>query len=105
MKAAGIVVAMLSLSAAYAAGDAKEGKTVFAEHCQNCHGAAGVANPKLAAMMKVTIPDLGSSAVQRMTDDELKKIVTEGKGKMPPVRSVTGKSVDDVVAFVRTLKK
>ncbi|MGA2144743.1 MAG: cytochrome c [Bryobacteraceae bacterium] len=105
MQVAGIVVVLLSLSAAYAAGDAKEGKTVYDQHCQNCHGVTGVANPKLAKMMNVNIPNLGSSEVQRMSDDELKKIVTGGKGKMPPVRSVTGKSIDDVVAYIRTLKK
>jgi cytochrome c5 len=105
MKIAGSVVVLLSLSVAYAAGDSKEGKTVYDQRCQNCHGATGVANPKLAQMMKVDIPDLGSPEVQRMSDDDLKKIVTAGKGKMPPVRTVTGKSIDDVVAYVRTFKK
>ena len=105
MKVASVVVVVLSLSAAYAAGDANEGKAVFTQHCQNCHGATGEGNPKLAKMMNVNIPNLGSAEVQAMSDDDLKKIVTGGKGKMPPVRSVTGKSVDDVVAYVRTFKK
>jgi hypothetical protein len=64
-----------------------------------------VANPKPAEMMQVEIKNLGSTDVQRMSDDDLKKIITEGRGKMPPVRSVTGKSVDDIVGFIRTLKK
>jgi hypothetical protein len=55
--------------------------------------------------MKVDLRNLGSPEIQNMSDDDLKKIITEGKGKMRPVASVTGKSVDDVVAFLRTLKK
>jgi len=105
MNLARIAVAVLSLSVVYAAGDAKEGKTAYVQHCQNCHGANGVANPKIAKMVKVEIPDLGSASVQKMSDEELKKVITEGKGKMLPVRTVTGKTADDVVAYVRTMKK
>ena len=35
----------------------------------------------------------------------MKAIITAGKGKMRPVASVTGPAVDNVVAYVRTLKK
>jgi hypothetical protein len=31
--------------------------------------------------------------------------LTEGSGKMKPVKSVKGKAVDDVIAYVRTMKK
>jgi len=40
-----------------------------------------------------------------MSDDEINKIITDGKGKMPAVKAVTGKAVDNVVAYVRSLKK
>ena len=105
MRITGIVVALLSLTTAYAAGDAKLGKAAYTAHCQNCHGATGVANPSIVKMMKTEIPSLGSADVQKMSDEELKKVITDGKGKMPPTRTVTGKSVDDVVAYIRTLKK
>ena len=99
------LVAMFSLGLAYAAGDPAAGKTVYDRSCKTCHGATGEANPNIAKMMKVQIANLGSQDVQKMSDDELKRIITQGKGKMRPVSSVTGKSVDDVVAYVRTLKK
>ena len=35
----------------------------------------------------------------------MKKIVTAGQGKMKPIKSVSGKAADDVVAYMRTLKK
>jgi mono/diheme cytochrome c family protein len=90
---------------AFAAGDATAGKAVYDRACKSCHGAAGVANPSVAKMMKVEINDLGSSDVQAQSDDDLKKVVTDGKGKMHPIKTVTGKSVDDVVAYIRTFKK
>ena len=64
-----------------------------------------IANPAIAKMMKVEIRDLKSPDVQSMSDADLKKIITEGKGKMQPMRSVHGKEVDDVIAYVRSLKK
>ena len=106
MKAVMLIsVLSLSLGVAYAAGDATAGKAVYDRACKTCHGAMGEGNPNIAKAMKVEVADLRSPEVQKMSDDDLKKAVTDGKGKMQPVRSVTGKSVDDVVAFLRTLKK
>lgn len=85
--------------------DAAAGKTTFDKSCKTCHGADGTPNPNIAKMMNVEIRPLGSADVQAQSDDDIKKIITTGKGKMKPVATVTGKSVDDVVAFVRTLKK
>ena len=90
---------------AVAAGDATAGKAIYDKSCKSCHGAAGVANPAIAKMMKVEMKDLGSAEAQGLSDDAMKKAITTGQGKMKAVTSVTGKSADDVVAFVRTLKK
>jgi cytochrome c5 len=105
MKSVTFVLFLVSLGSAYAAGDATAGKAVYERACKACHGVTGTANPGMAKAMNVDIKDLGSSEVQAMGDGDLKKVVTEGKGKMRPIASVTGKSVDDVVAYVRTLKK
>ncbi|MGA7234708.1 MAG: cytochrome c [Bryobacteraceae bacterium] len=103
-----IVTLLIGICAAAAvslAADAAAGKAVFDKSCKSCHGADGAGNPNVAKMMKVEMRPLGSAEVQAQSDDDIKKIVTEGKGKMRPVASVTGKSADDVVAYVRTLKK
>lgn len=90
---------------AASAADSKAGEAIFLKSCKSCHGSDGTANPAIVKMMKVDMKNLGSAEVQAQSDDAIEKIITGGKGKMKPVTSVTGKSVDDVVAYVRTLKK
>jgi len=87
------------------AADATAGKAVYDKACKSCHGADGTPNPAIAKSMKVDMLPMGDPAVQKMSDDELKGIVTGGKGKMKAIKSVNAKSADDVVAFLRTLKK
>jgi mono/diheme cytochrome c family protein len=93
----------LAATAAFAA-DAKAGKDVYDKSCKSCHGADGTANPGVAKMMKVDMKDLKSAEVQGMSDADLKKVVTDGKGKMKPIASVTGASVDNVAAYVHSMK-
>jgi mono/diheme cytochrome c family protein len=90
---------------ATAAGDAAAGKAVYDKACKMCHGADGTPNAGIAKSQKVTMAHLGDPAVQGMSDADLTAIVTNGKGKMKPVKGVTGKAADDVVAYMRTLKK
>lgn len=86
------------------AADASAGKAAYDKSCKSCHGADGTANPAIAKMMKVDMKDLKSADVQSMSDDELKKVITEGKGKMKPVSSAAS-SAGDIVAYIRTWKK
>jgi hypothetical protein len=58
----------------------------------------------MAKMLKVEMRALGSKEVQAQSDVDLKKVITQGKGKMKGVSGLSDKQVDDVVAFVRTLK-
>lgn len=105
MRLVGVLAALLSLPLICAAADAKAGKTVYDAHCKNCHGATGAANPAIEKMMKVQIKNLGSAEVQGMSDADIKKVITTGKGKMPAMKTVSGDSLDNVVAYIRTLKK
>jgi predicted CXXCH cytochrome family protein len=100
-----ILLAILPATLALAAGDATARKAVYDKSCKSCHGAAGAANPAIAKMMKVEMKDLSSAEVQSLSDDALKKVITEGQRKMKPVKTVMGKDVDDVIAYVRSLKK
>ena len=100
-----IVLAFAAAASAVQAADTGTGKAVYNKSCKSCHGPDGTANPAVAKMMKVDIKDLKSADVQAMSDDDLKKIITEGKGKMKPVASVSGSAVENVIAYIRTWKK
>ena len=97
------LVALCS-TAAFAA-NAKAGQAIYDKSCKSCHGADGTPNAAVAKMMKVDMKDLKSTEVQALSDDDMKKIITEGKGKMKPVKTVSGPAIDDVIAYVRSLKK
>ena len=104
-----IYLTMFALSVAAAAAmwaaDAKAGKALYDTSCKSCHGPDGAPVAAVAKMMKVDMKDLKSSEIQSMSDAELASVITKGKGKMQPVKAITGKSVDDVVAHIRSLKK
>jgi mono/diheme cytochrome c family protein len=87
--------------------DAAAGKVIFEKTCKGCHGEAGAApNEALAKMLNATIPTLADAKFQAATtDEEIKDANTKGHGKMPAQKSVPADQVDNVVAYVRTLKK
>lgn len=99
--AAGLVLSGAVLLGA----DAAAGKAAYDKACKSCHGADGTPNAKIAGMMKVEMKHLGSKEVQAMSDADHKKVITAGHGKMKPVKAVSGAAVDDVIAYVRTLKQ
>jgi mono/diheme cytochrome c family protein len=103
----GALLSVLVTPAVFAAGEgsAKDGKEAFRQHCVACHAADGSGNQAMAKAAKLTIPDLGSKEVQAESDADLKKVITEGKGKMKPVKDLSGKDVANLVAFIRTLAK
>ncbi len=102
-----LTVAILGglLAGAAFAADATSGAALYDKSCKGCHGADGSPNPAIVNMMKVQIPDLKSAEVQALSDDDIKGIITNGKGKMRPIKAVSGAGLDDVIAFVHSLKK
>lgn len=99
-----LILLFLFTAAAALAADATAGKAVYDRSCRSCHGADGTANPAIAKAMNVQIADLKSSAVKSMSEADMKKIITEGKGKMHAIKSLSAKQVDDVIAYVHSLK-
>jgi mono/diheme cytochrome c family protein len=102
--AATLILVTLSGTAVWGA-DVKAGQAAYDRACKSCHGPDGTANPTLAKMLKVEMADLKSPGVQNLSDADLKKIIRDGKGKMKPIGSVSGADVDNVVVYVRSLKK
>ncbi len=101
------LIATISLAACFglAYAGAPEGKTVYTAKCLGCHGANGEGKAAIAKMFNVTMKPLASKEIQGMSDADIKKVITEGHGKMKPVGGLDDKQVGDVIAYVRTLKE
>jgi mono/diheme cytochrome c family protein len=84
--------------------DVAAGKAVYSKKCQSCHAADGNGNATMANALKVEFKPLSSDEVQKMSDADLKKLITSGMGKMKPVTGLMPAEVDNVVAFIRTFK-
>jgi mono/diheme cytochrome c family protein len=96
-----VIVAMCLLpSLMFAAGDAAKGKDVYMAKCKTCHGADGTPPAGMAKAMSIKT----MKEYQSVSDADMKKAVTDGFGKMKAVAGVAGADLDNVIAFVRTLK-
>jgi mono/diheme cytochrome c family protein len=102
-----LAATILGVVAAGAA-DVKAGQKSYEVECKDCHQMNGTAVASVAKAMQkkgVTMRDLKAKEVQSQTDEALKKAITEGSGKMQAVKTLSAPDADNVVAFVRTLKK
>ncbi len=87
------------------AADIDLGQKTFAAKCASCPGPDGKGNAKMAAMMKMTIPDLSQSAAN-MTDSDLTKLISEGKKPMPTFgKTLSKEEIDAVVHYVKAIGK
>jgi mono/diheme cytochrome c family protein len=92
------VCALLALGAVQAFGGATEGKAVYDTKCKGCHKADG------SGMAAMKMRALAAAEVQAKSDADLKKDILSGTGKMK-AQNVTPAQADDLVAYIRTLKK
>jgi mono/diheme cytochrome c family protein len=96
-----ITFALASLaSTAVFGADAKAGKDVYDKSCKSCHGAEGTPPAGMAKAMN--IKDFKTTDY---SDADIKTAITAGKGKMKPIATVSGASLDNVAAYVKSLKQ
>jgi len=98
------MVSALSLVFSSAYTFASLGADTFKARCAPCHGATGKGDTKMGQHLRVR--DLGSADVQKLSEDELETIIAKGKGKMPAYeRKLSKQQIDDLVKFIRSLKR
>jgi mono/diheme cytochrome c family protein len=83
-------------------------KKLYARDCALCHGDSGDGKTDLAKDMQLTLVDwTDSKSLSDRQDQELFKIIRDGKGKMPPEE--TSRAKDDeiwnLIVFIRGLGK
>jgi mono/diheme cytochrome c family protein len=84
-----------------------EGKTIYAKHCQSCHGKTGAGDGPKAAKLKTQPEDLKLASVQKQTDGALFYKTAVGRDDMPSFRKKLDGDDDvwNVVNYLRALKK
>jgi cytochrome c oxidase subunit 2 len=82
------------------------GKAPYDKLCASCHGADGAGSPAMAQAFGDANLDLTGPQVAGRKDEELVKIIAEGKGKMPAAgKSLSPAEQQAVIAYVRSLAK
>jgi mono/diheme cytochrome c family protein len=99
LAVAAALLAAVGLFSVPANADVAAAEATYKAKCAACHGADG----KGKEAMKTK--DLASEEVQKMSDADLSGVITNGKGKMPPYKTMSADQVKDMVAFIRSLKK
>lgn len=98
-----IALLLVSTVAIAAAQDAAAGKGIFTSKCAICHGPDGKGDSPIGKSLKVA--DLHSAAVQKMSDADLKTVITNGKNKMPAFKGkLTDAQIDQVISYIRVIK-
>jgi cytochrome c6 len=99
------MIALLTFVTSMAFADSAPGAPeIYKTKCATCHGADGSGQTAVGKSMKIR--DLRSPDVQKQTDADLQKIISDGKGKMPAYKAkVSVADVASLVAFIRGLAK
>jgi cytochrome c6 len=83
---------------------ADEAAAVYKAKCAMCHGPDGTGQTPTGKTMKAR--DLGSADVQKLTDEQIEKVISNGKGKMPAYKGkIDEKAIDGLVKFIRDFGK
>jgi len=78
---------------------------MYDKRCSSCHGADGKGNPAMVKAMGEKGLNLTTKEVAGMKDDEVSKVILEGRGKMPATKGMTKDESKQVIDYVRTLQK
>lgn len=78
------------------------GRAVFDSKCAVCHGEDASGKTEMAKSLHAAIPDYRSAEVQNLTDNDIKDVVTRGKGSMAPVSGLSTQDITDLTAFMRS---
>jgi mono/diheme cytochrome c family protein len=98
------MITLFMLSATFAIAAAPGAPDTYKAKCASCHGPDGAGATSIGKAMKVR--DLRSAEVQKLSDSDLQKIITDGKGKMPAYKDkLSVADISSLVAYIRGLAK
>src|SRR3989442_1742693 len=93
-----IVISMTILLAS--ASGASSGRALYVAKCYACHAIDGSGNSTIGRSLK--LGDI-RPVIKRMTDEQLRWLILEGKGKMAPVKKIDDQEIASLTLFLRDL--
>ncbi len=88
------------------------GKKVYTDNnCTGCHGETGKGDTDTAKALPVTPRDYSDAEWQaKTTDEQLKKVIVDGGdahglSALMPKNDISGADLDNLIVFIRSLKK
>ncbi len=109
MKTFAVIILTLAFSSgafdAKPTGDAAAGKDTFRQNCATCHGVDGTGNGPMTKALHLKPADLTSKRVQALSDADIEKTITHGKGDMKPIKDLTKVDIANLIAYVRSIAK
>src|SRR5713101_9165466 len=94
----GLTLFVVSMVRASPGPDSAASSATFRTKCATCHGQDGGGSEVGKSM---NVPDLRSPEVQKLPDAELAKVISDGKGGMPPFKGSL--SEDQIHALVKQI--
>ncbi len=88
------------------AAEAKGGKAIYDKLCISCHGADGKGNPAMTKVFGEKELNITTKETAQKKDDELLKVIAEGKGKMPASgKGLSKEEQKQLLGYMRSLTK
>ena len=98
---AGLTLFPISIVCAHPGQDSAAVAATFRAKCVMCHGEDGAGSDVGKSM---NVPDLRSDTVQKLSDDELVQVISNGKAGMPSFKSsLSADQIQGLVKHIRTL--
>lgn len=76
-------------------------RSLYVSNCARCHGSNGKAQTREGRRLEAD--DLTSGDVKGISESKMRRVITNGRGKMPAFKRLTPAQVTQIMGYVRGL--
>ena len=100
-----LILPLLALISFSACGRNERMDLIYGQRCASCHGSGGRGDGPLAAALQSPPPDFRET-VQRKSNSQIRRVITEGRGTMPAFDpALRPAEINDMLQMVRYLSR